>query len=73
VLGFLGDALVAQRIEQEPSNLLVAGSSPAEGTHEIAGLPLQIKGSPVFLFSTRCATMCNDMHLIPVFFGTFLA
>lgn len=25
-------ALVAQRIEQEPSNLLVAGSIPAEGT-----------------------------------------
>ena len=25
-------ALVAQRIEQEPSNLLVAGSTPAEGT-----------------------------------------
>lgn len=25
-------ALVAQRIEQEPSNLLAAGSTPAEGT-----------------------------------------
>jgi len=29
-------ALVAQRIEQEPSNLLVAGSSPAEGTIKTA-------------------------------------
>jgi len=28
----LGKALVAQRIEQEPSNLLAAGSTPAEGT-----------------------------------------
>jgi hypothetical protein len=28
----LGKALVAQRIEQEPSNLLAAGSIPAEGT-----------------------------------------
>ena len=29
--GFLPRALVAQWIEQEPSNLLVAGSIPAEG------------------------------------------
>ena len=28
----LGHAFVAQWIEQEPSNLLVAGSIPAEGT-----------------------------------------
>ncbi len=30
-----GSALVAQWIEQEPSNLLVAGSIPAEGAHQI--------------------------------------
>ncbi len=33
-LNFLAVALVAQWIEQEPSNLLVAGSIPAEGANE---------------------------------------
>ena len=31
IVGFLPRALVAQRIEQKTSNLLVAGSIPAEG------------------------------------------
>jgi hypothetical protein len=31
LMGFLPPALVAQRIEQKTSNLLVAGSIPAEG------------------------------------------
>jgi hypothetical protein len=31
----LGHAFVAQWIEQEPSNLLVAGSIPAEGTTRV--------------------------------------
>ena len=34
-------ALVAQRIEQEPSNLLVAGSSPAEGTNRNRLMPVR--------------------------------
>ena len=35
-------ALVAQRIEQEPSNLLVAGSTPAEGTARLRMISARI-------------------------------
>ena len=38
--GFLPRALVAQRIEQKTSNLLAAGSIPAEGTNELLKYPV---------------------------------
>ena len=38
--GFVPRALVAQRIEQKTSNLLAAGSIPAEGTNELLKYPV---------------------------------